>query len=249
MKKFLSIGLFLVGTLTSWAGTASVGTDIYTTDGYKATVLEDGTVAITWIYNEGDVTIPAEVTDKADESTGTYAVSKVGATWTICDNGKIDNLVLSEGITSIGQSAFWGITSMKTLSLPTTLEKIENYAFGDATGLEKIACASQTPPALGEDVFKTSATDMDWNYIGQHCKLVVPEGCKELYQSSEPWTYWATFEDVEESSLTAITSLEKSNLGNEKVSCYTINGMKVSVDKTKLPKGVYVINGRKILVR
>lgn len=59
MKKLLLLGMMLVGGIASWAGTAPAGTDIYTTDGYKATVLEDGTVAITWIYNEGDVTIPA----------------------------------------------------------------------------------------------------------------------------------------------------------------------------------------------
>ena len=249
MKKFLLLGMMLVGGIASWAGTAPAGTDFYTTDGYKATVLEDGTVAITWIYNEGDVTIPAEVTDKAEESTGTYAVSKVGATWAICENGKIENLMLSEGITSIGQSAFWGITSMKTLTLPSTLTKIESYAFGDATGLTQISCDAQTPPALGDDVFKTSATGMDWDYIGQHCKLVVPEGSKDKYQASEPWTYWSTFENVEESSITSISSPVKTNLEKGKIGCYTLNGLKVSGDKTNLPNGIYVINGRKVFVR
>lgn len=247
MKKLLLLGMMLVGGISSWAGTAPAGTDFYTTDGYKATVLEDGTVAITWIYNEGDVTIPAEVTDRAEESTGTYTVSKVGATWVICDNGKIENLVLSEGITSVGQSAFWGVTSMKKLTLPSTLTKIESYAFGDATGLEQIYCAAQTPPALGEDVFKTSATDKEWNHIGQNCKLVVPVGCKELYQSNEPWTYWSTFGNVEESTATDISSA-KSDAVNKKHGIYTLSGMKLAVDKSKLGKGIYVIDGKKIVI-
>ncbi len=248
MKKLLLLGMMLVGGIASWAGTAPAGTDIYTTDGYKATVLEDGTVAITWIYNEGDVTIPAEVTDNAEESTGTYAVSKVGTTWTICENGKIENLVLSEGITSVGQSAFWGIASMKTLTLPSTLTQIESYAFGDATGLTQISCAAPTPPALGEDVFRTSATDKEWNHIGQNCKLVVPVGSKELYQASDPWTYWSTFENVEESSTTGIASAT-ANVANKNHAIYTLSGMKLSVEKSKLSKGVYVIDGKKVVVK
>ncbi len=250
MKKILLSMSMMLASIASWAGTASAGTEIYTTDGYQATVLDDGTVAITWIYKEGDVTIPAEVTDKAEESTGTYKVSKVGTTWTICENGKIENLVISEGITTIGQSAFWGITSMKSLTLPSTLSKIESYAFGDATGLTQITCHAQTPPTLGDDVFKTSATGKDWDYIGQNCKLIVPVGTQSLYQANAPWTYWATFTDVEEANVTAISKPELSKVKTFEVDgIYTLSGVKVSRNQGKLGKGLYIIGGKKVVVK
>lgn len=201
MKKFLLLGIAFLQALVSLAGSAPAGSDIYTTDGYKATVLEDGTVAITWIYNEGEVTIPAEVTDNADPSTGTYKVSKVGVTWTLCENGKITKLVVSEGISTIGQSAFWGIASMNSLSLPSTLTHIESYAFGDCVGLTEISSAAKEAPVLGDDVFKTSGKEgKDWNYIGANCKLIIPDGSKSSYQGTETWTYWDTFAQVEELS-------------------------------------------------
>lgn len=198
MKKLLLIGFVMLQAMTSFAGTAPVGTDIYTTEGYKATVLEDGSVAITWIYNEGEVVIPSEVTDNAEASTGSYKVSKVGATWAICENGKITKLSLSEGITSVGQTAFWGMSSITSLSLPSTLTSIEGYAFGDCTGLKEITSNAKIAPTLGEDVFKTSASGMDWNYIGLNCKLIVPEGCAANYQGTSTWTYWDAFANVEE---------------------------------------------------
>jgi len=192
MKKFLSLVLFLMGTMTSWAGTASAGTEIYTADGYKATVLEDGTVAITWIYNEGDVTIPAEVADNADGSTGTYAVSKVGNGGSVCDD-KISSIIFSEGIKSIGQSAFWGKVQLTSLTLPATLTEIGGYAFGNCTGLTVIHSAAVTAPTLGADVFKTNESDMAWDYIGQHCVVYVPVGSASEYKKKTPWTYWDSF--------------------------------------------------------
>lgn len=249
MKKLLLSFSMMLASIASWAGTAPVGTDIYTTDGYKATVLEDGTVAITWIYNEGDVTIPAEITDNAEVSTGTYKVSKVGMTWAICENGKVENLIVSEGVTTIGQSAFWGMTSIKTITLPSTLTKIESYAFGDATGLAQISCKAQTPPSLGEDVFKTSATDKTWDYIGQNCKLVVPEGSKVLYQVNDPWTYWATFVNVEEATPSSI-SYPMSFINSVSLDgIYTLSGVKVSSDRGRWGKGIYIIGGKKIAVK
>lgn len=107
--------------------------------------------------------------------------------------------MLSEGITSVGLSAFWGMSSITSLSLPSTLTSIEGYAFGDCTGLKEITSNAKIAPTLGEDVFKTSASSgMDWNYIGLNCKLIVPEGCAANYQGTSTWTYWDAFANVEE---------------------------------------------------
>lgn len=248
MRRILLFYVMLFCATTLFAGTAPAGTALYTTDGYKAMVLEDGSVAITWIYNEGEVTIPAEVTDNAEESTGTYKVSKVGATWAICDNGKITKLILSEGITSIGQTAFWGMSSITSLSLPSTLEAIGSYAFGDCTGLQEIVCSASQTPTLGDDVFKTSATDKDWDYIGKQCKLMVPMGCLANYQNTGTWTYWDSFVQVGEMQPSSVNQV-KANIPQLNKGIYTLSGQKVSdvSDKKLLPKGIYIINGKKVI--
>ncbi len=192
MKKSLLLGIMLSFGILSRAGTAASGTEIYA-DGYKATVLDDGTVAITWIYNSGEVTIPSEITDNATSSTGTYQVSAVGDGSYAVANDDITSLVLSEGITSIGASAFWGKTCLTTLSLPSTLTSIGGYAFENCTGLTSIRLAAVEAPSLGDDVFKTNTTDADWDYIGQNCVVYVPAGTASKYKGTGTWTYWDSF--------------------------------------------------------
>ena len=191
MTKILLTTAMVLACMSSFAGTATSGTEFYA-DGYKAVVLDDGTAAITWIYKTGDVTIPAEITDNASPSTGTYAVSAIGNGYGVC-NDDITSLTLSEGITSIGQSAFWGKTAMTTLELPSTFTSIGSYAFGDCTGLQTIRISASAAPTLGDDVFKTSASDKDWNYIGQNCTVYVPSGTASKYKDTGTWTYWDSF--------------------------------------------------------
>lgn len=204
MKKLLLLGMMLVSGIYSWAGTAPAGTDIYTTDGFKAKVLADGTVAITWNWNKGDVTIPSEVTDNAETSTGTYQVSAVGNGSYIYNEDKITSLTISEGIKTVGQSAFWGQSSIVSLTLPSTLTDIGGYAFENCTGLTSIHSAAVTAPTLGADVFKTTTTDMKWDHIGQHCALYVPTGSTSGYKKGTPWSYWDTFKYVLEPATVTI---------------------------------------------
>lgn len=202
MKKLLLLGMMLVGGISSWAGTAPAGTDIYTTDGFKAVVLKDGTVAITWNWNEGDVTIPSVVTDNAEASTGDYKVSAVGNGYAVYTGDKITSLTISEGIKSVGASAFYGQKGIVSLNLPSTLTEIGGYAFEDCTGLTSIHSAAATAPTLGDDVFKTTTEGMEWDHIGQHCALYVPEGSASKYKKGTPWTYWDTFYVLEPATVT-----------------------------------------------
>ena len=191
MKKILLTTAMVLACMSSFAGTATSGLEFYA-DGYKAVVLDDGTAAITWIYKTGDVTIPAEITDNAESSTGTYTVSAVGNGSGVC-NDEITSLTLSEGITSIGQSACWGKTTITTLVLPSTFTSIGSYAFGDCTGLTSIRISSSAAPTLGDDVFKTSDTTLGWDYIGQNCAVYVPAGTASKYKNTGTWTYWDSF--------------------------------------------------------
>ena len=77
-----------------------------------------------------------------DESTGTLTISGYGA---IDVNSrapwhgfrdKIYHIVISEGITSIGHSAFSHLSSAQTVSFPSTLQSIEDSAFFYCTSLQ-----------------------------------------------------------------------------------------------------------------
>ena len=56
--------------------------------------------------------------------------------------GDAENIVIPDGCTEIGEEAFWNSQIMKTLTLPATVAKIGNKAFGACHRLERISVNS-----------------------------------------------------------------------------------------------------------
>lgn len=85
------------------------------------------------------------LTYELDASTGTLTIRGTGEMFKygyekspFFLNTDIQNLVVEEGVTSLGDYAFQECTSLKTLQLPSTLEVIQNSAFEDCTALSSI---------------------------------------------------------------------------------------------------------------
>ena len=88
---------------------------------------------ITWKLENGALTI---------SGTGDMPKLSYGNTPWAAYIGKITSLVIEEGVTSIGRTAFYGAAKLTSVSLPATLEKIEGYAFYNCTALESITIPS-----------------------------------------------------------------------------------------------------------
>ena len=78
------------------------------------------------------------------EHIGAYAFYAIGVT---------DALELPEGLKTIGDSAFENCRNMGDLYLPSTLEAIGSNAFKGDYNIQYVVLNSETPPALGENVF------------------------------------------------------------------------------------------------
>ena len=123
-------------------------------------------------------------------------------------NGQeIKQLVIPEGVTSIGNYAFVNGTSFLELTLPTTLESIGNYAFvgckrltnvsmglsvttigsgafKDCTAISSVTCMASTPPTMaGVDCFDSDC--YDW------ATLYVPGDKVDEYKSTLYWNKFA----------------------------------------------------------
>ncbi len=123
-------------------------------------------------------------------------------------NGQeIKQLVIPEGVTSIGNYAFVNGTSFLELTLPTTLESIGNYAFvgckrltnvsmglsvttigsgafKDCTAISSVTCMASTPPTMaGVDCFDSDC--YDW------ATLYVPGDKVDEYKSTIYWNKFA----------------------------------------------------------
>lgn len=109
----------------------------------SAPIFKTGTVS------SGDLSDTVSYT--INEETGVLTISGTGAIpdynssqitpWKF--NDKVTSLVIEEGITRIGNYAFERRASLKSCSLPSTLESVGEYAFESDTGLEEIVLPSK----------------------------------------------------------------------------------------------------------
>ncbi len=67
----------------------------------------------------------------------------------------LTDLVVPEGVQTIGSHAFYR-NSLEKLILPSTITSIGNEAFRNNDNLQSIICNAATPPALGDNAFRSN---------------------------------------------------------------------------------------------
>ena len=113
-------------------------------------------------------------------------------------------------------------------------------AFYNCTSITQISSEAVVPPTCESGVF----TDINKS----KCKLIVPKNSLDAYKQAYQWKDFLLIEG----STTGITNTVYNNSGLADV--YTIDGTrrlsKASTDEINaLPKGVYIVNGKKIIIK
>lgn len=107
-----------------------------------------------------------------------------------CENEQITSVVIGEGVTTIGDNAFFSCRQVAKVKLPTTLKSIGSCAFYNASlknidipdGVTTLSMAFQNCRGLTAINVPSSVTDIDaafCNCIGL-TSVTLPEGLKEL---------------------------------------------------------------------
>lgn len=147
----------------------------------------------------------------------------------------LKELVIGDKVKKCGHEAFGASINLCNVTLPVAdVEFTHNWMFNCDRGIREIHCRSSIPYVVEEGIFN-GAVDYD------KCILYVPVGTKQAYRNAEVWKYFTHI--VEEYVSTSI-----SNINVEKKSVwYTLQGVKLFA-KPNIP-GVYIHNGKKIIVR
>lgn len=85
-------------------------------------------------------------------------------------------VTIGNKVNTIGSSAFHG-SGLKSLYIPASVAKIEEYAFYGCYALGEIEVGRTTPPALGKNA-------LDLNFLKS---VIVPKGSKGAYKEAEGW--------------------------------------------------------------
>ena len=113
-------------------------------------------------------------------------------------------------------------------------------AFNNCTSITQISSEAVIPPICELKVFDGINTSK--------CKLIVPKNSLDAYKQADQWKDFFLIEG----STTGITNTVYNKAGLADV--YTIDGTKrlskASTDEINaLPKGVYIVNGKKIIIK
>ena len=151
-----------------------------------------------------------------------------------CTNLK--NVTLGNGVKKIGNWAFSGCSNLDYFAFGKNVESIGEEAFSDCVNVTQIISSAATPPTCG-----TQALDdiNKWN-----CTLKVPMESLAAYQQADQWKDFFFMEGVE----TGINSIKPNN---GKSDAYSTDGRLIqrNADIKSLKKGLYIINGKKVMVR
>ena len=160
--------------------------------------------------------------------------------YTFDDCNSLTSVTIPNSVTTIERSAFSSCTNLQKVNIGNSVKSIGEQAFYECTKLTQISSEAVVPPTCGLNVFA--------NINKSKCKLIVPKNSLDAYKQAYQWEDFLLIEG----STTGITNTVYNKAGL--VDVYKIDGTKrlskASTDEINaLPKGVYIVNGKKIIIK
>ena len=174
---------------------------------------EENTVSLTDYYNvSGNYEIPEKVTG---------------------NDGKVYT------VTRVASYAFKSNKRLTSITIPSSINSIEDAAFSGCENLKEISIEKDDPIDLGPN---GASVFEGVNF--ETCVLYVPESSIEKYKADK---IWGKFKNI----LSHTSGINDIRLDENKASdVYNLQGqivLRQTSNIEQLPKGVYIINGKKII--
>lgn len=131
--------------------------------------------------------------------------------------------------------SFWILSSSK----PYETIKISSHVFHGCSGLKDILVIDAKP-----ENFEIANEAFDMYNERINCTLIVSPGNKEHFEKVEPWCY---FSEILEEDIEAPTSIETIKASTRPTSCRNAFGLNGNSVDPLFYKGIYIINGKKII--
>lgn len=159
----------------------------------------------------------------------------------------IRSIEIPQNVSYIGRGAFSDCLYIQSVVLPASITELSYASFLWLLSLKSFTSYSLTPP---DAEFAFRIGDPDTNTPIEKCDLYVPEESIEAYSEVYPWNRFKNILPIENAGIESIKESEK----NQMLKVYDINGINVLNTSEQnalnsLPQGLYIINGKKALIK
>ncbi len=154
----------------------------------------------------------------------------------------LTSITIPSSVTSISAWAFSSCSSLTSVTIPNSVTYIGYGAFDGCPLIKSVYCHWDKPFICDSILFSFSCFD--------EATLYVPKGCVDNYKATYPWSNFKMI--VEDESLGVDDIIE--NQPTEGYIVYDLQGVlrlkTADMDEVKqLPSGLYIVNGKKTLIR
>lgn len=149
--------------------------------------------------------------------------------------GGLFTVTFGQNLRSIGERAFYYNINLTELSLPASLTEIDIRAFDSCDDLREIYSYIELPFAITSRVFS----------VYNKAVLYVPAGSYDAYATTACWSDFKQIEEFNPATGILSTVLPAGSKADAEV--YSLDGRQMTFRSGKLPKGISVVGGRKIV--
>ena len=208
-------------------------------------------------YVAGTLTIEEKTPEIIIDEEGSYYIVEDDYTVSFAGNDyatgsfEIPSTVTTSGgvtliVNTIAQGAFRNNTGLTEITIPETITAIGGYALAGCINLTSLICYATTPPVVYDNALPTMrrASSVFAGIDKEMCILYVPEDCTTAYSEAYGWNEFQNILEIGGSGISVLSIDGKP--GN----VYDMSGRLVRENATTLEglsKGVYILNGRKVV--
>ncbi len=161
--------------------------------------------------------------------------------YTLCLS--LTSVSIPNSVTSIEGFAFGYCSSLASITIPNSVEYIGGGAFA-CKSLRTIYSMSPTPPEACFDSFYS----LDY-CTPKDAVVYVPMGSKEAYSQATGWNYFSDFREMtnDVNELSSDSDARPKDIYNTQGTLVKANASQADIDA--LDPGLYIIGGRKVIVK